>query len=447
MMKISNCRILMLSILLSGLFFESNPSFGKSKTIVAIKGDKWMINGSVINKGSPAEGLLMNVRMVNSVFEDRGDKIPAEYKNFDAVKNTEEFLVRIPEYTSNGVNDFTISLQGGMPGYEGAVNTAFESDGSLRRSYMDRVARVIREADRNSAVIILSCFYQRQHSHFSALAGKEAIRNAVSNVVKWIGENQFRNVILEISNEYRHGGYRNWTDGSWLVSTKAQAELMNLARSLDPHLYIGTSGMGDGQLNDTLIRTADYITVHFNNTPLEKYGEKISELRKTGKPVLCNEDDKVGRAGAGALLFSVANGCGWGFMHSRQNQTIPFRFEGISDDTATYRAMKEVTTHGTKIDKDRLLLPALMITSPNDGDIFSRGQAVAVRFSYIPPASPGKYTLKLYANDREALVTQEIRGQVRYVPTETGIIYLKLAVFDSNGSEVMRSPKVDILVK
>ena len=55
----------------------------------------------------------MNVRMVNSVFEDRGKP------DFDPEANTDRFLRQVPDYAAHGVNAFTLCLQGGMPGYEG----------------------------------------------------------------------------------------------------------------------------------------------------------------------------------------------------------------------------------------------------------------------------------------------------------------------------------------
>jgi hypothetical protein len=50
------------------------------------------------------------------------------------------------------------------------------------------------------------------------------------------------------------------------------------------------------------------------------------------KPVVCNEDDKIGLAGAQAARITVESGAGWGFMHSRKNQYVPFEFDGADDD-------------------------------------------------------------------------------------------------------------------
>ena len=118
-------------------------------THLSIHNTRWHIDGAPVNAESPAEGLLVNVRMVNSAFEDAGPQAAAHLSpDFDPDANTARFVARIPHYASHGINAFTISLQGGMPGYEGAVNSAFNADGSLRPAYLDRVARVIRAAAR-----------------------------------------------------------------------------------------------------------------------------------------------------------------------------------------------------------------------------------------------------------------------------------------------------------
>lgn len=348
MMKTKNIYLYVFCSLL--LILSSGCSSKSTGTTVSIKGDKWYINGRITNQDSPAEGLLMNVRMINSVFEDRGDRLPEKFQDFSPEENTAKFISKIPEYISSGVNAFTIGLQGGMPGYEGAINSAFEGDGKLRPDYMQRVERIIRETGKHSGVIILSCFYQRQHSHSAALYSREDILNAVRNTVEWIKEKRFHNVLLEISNEYRHNGFLLWNEGKWLRTNKAQSELISYAKALHPSLMVSTSGMGNGQMSDSLVKVVDFVTVHFNSTPLEKYGERIGVLKKTGKPVICNEDDKTGEEGAMALLQSVLNGCSWGYMNNDQNQYMPFMFEGVLDDTLVYGLIKKLTAPGYVID-------------------------------------------------------------------------------------------------
>lgn len=76
---------------------------------VTIEGTRWFINGKPTSAGTPCDGLLMNVRMVNATFEDRSRP------EFDAEKNTDEFIATIADYAGHGVNAVTLCLQGGMP--------------------------------------------------------------------------------------------------------------------------------------------------------------------------------------------------------------------------------------------------------------------------------------------------------------------------------------------
>ena len=83
-------------------------------TEVSLRSGQWLINGEVTYPGATAEGLLMNVRMVNSVFEDLNPKTCP--KGFDPDANTTAFIARIPDYVASGVRAFTVNLQGGGPG-------------------------------------------------------------------------------------------------------------------------------------------------------------------------------------------------------------------------------------------------------------------------------------------------------------------------------------------
>ncbi|MEX2559035.1 MAG: hypothetical protein WD403_03925, partial [Pirellulales bacterium] len=185
---------------------------GPPRTRISIEGGKWHINGRLTYPGAKAEGLLLNVRMVNAVFEDR--KRP----DFDPQSNTDEFLAALTDYHEHGVRAFTICLQGGMPGYEGAVNSAFEPSGELRGEYLSRVRRVVEACDRQGIAVILGCYYQRQDQ---VLADEAAVRQGVVNVARWIRESGFTNVLLEIANEYPHDGF----DHRLLKTAQGQAEL------------------------------------------------------------------------------------------------------------------------------------------------------------------------------------------------------------------------------
>jgi len=302
-----------------------------NRTKVAIKNGKWFLNDQITYRGSRAEGLLMNARMVNAVFEDT--KRPA----FDPEANANEFIAQIPDYVASGVRAFTLNLQGGMPGYEGAVNSAFNPDGSLRAAYMNRVRRVVEACDQHGAAVILGCFYQRQDQ---VLRDADAVRTGVTNVVNWITHSGFANVALEIANEFDHGGF----DHRLLKSAEGQVELIHLAKRLAPELLVSTSGLGHGRIPDEVAQASDFILIHFNGTPLDKIPERIGVLKKFGKPIVCNEDDKPGARGAEAARLCVANDASWGLMLQRLNQHFPFTFNGAVDDPVIYRRLKELTT-------------------------------------------------------------------------------------------------------
>ncbi|MBZ0255643.1 hypothetical protein K8I31_06250 [bacterium] len=299
-------------------------------TTVSVDGPNWKINDEITYPGAPAEGLLMNVRMVNSTFEDTNKP------DFDPDENTSRFLSKLAEYNSFGVRAITLNLQGGFPGYEGAVNSAFQSDGSLRSEYMKRIKRVITACDKQGMIVILGLFYQRQDQ---ILKDSDAIKRAVVNAIQWIQDNKLTNVVVEIANEFGHGGF----DHPQIQTAEGELELIRLAKKTAPNLLVSTSGLGHGGMNEIITKEADFILIHFNGTKVENIPSRIQAFKKYNKPVVCNEDDKLGETAANALRASVANGGSWGFMHKEQNQFSPFEFNGYQDDPIVYDAFKEAT--------------------------------------------------------------------------------------------------------
>jgi len=302
-------------------------------TRLSIEGSRWRINGRPTYPGTGAEGLLMNVRMVNAVFEDRNRS------DFDPEANAAEFVARIPDYVAQGVRAFTLSLQGGAPGYEGALNSAFNPDGSLRPAYLARVRRVIEACDRNGAAVILSCFYQRQDQ---VLRDEAAIRAGVVNVARWLGGLGRGNVVLEVANEFGHKGF----DHSILRSSAGQAELIRLARSTTPRLLVSTSGLGGGTLADEVSQASDFLLIHFNNTRVDDIPARVGALKRLGKPIVCNEDDKSPAGNLMSVELSVAAGASWGLMLPDLNQRFPFDFTGPADAPEIYAAIRRLTSGG-----------------------------------------------------------------------------------------------------
>ncbi len=309
--------------------------WASADTRVSIDGEHWRINGRPTYPGSAAQGLLMNVRVVNAVFEDTGRA------EFDAEANTDEFIAEIPDYVAHGVRAFTLCLQGGFPGYEGANNSAFNHDGSLQAPYLRRARRLIEACDQAGAVVILGCYYQRQDQR---LDDEAAVRSGVVNVARWIKDSGFGNVVLEVGNEYGHGGF----DHPILKADAQHAELIRLAKKTNPDLLVSTSGSGDGSSSDEVARASDFLLVHFNSTRLADIPRRIEVLKRYHKPIVCNEDEKTGAAGARAARQCVDHGISWGLMEEKINQHFPFHFRGAEDDPVVYAELARLTAPATQ---------------------------------------------------------------------------------------------------
>jgi CubicO group peptidase (beta-lactamase class C family) len=303
----------------------------RRETRVAIKKDRWYINNVVTYPGAKAEGRLMNVRMVNAVFED------TRRPEFSAEANTDRFVQALPSYLRHGLRAFTLNLQGGMPGYERAVNSAFDAEGNLRESYLRRVRRVVEACDRQGAVVILGCYYQRQAR---VLKDEGAVRSGVMNVTQWLKGCGFTNVVLEIANEFGHDGFKN----RLLRTAAGQVELLRLAKKSYPGLLVSTSGLGDGRMPSEVAQVADFLLIHFNSTQLGEIPARIRTLEAFDKPIVCNEDTKTREAGAKAAEICVSHGASWGLMEEKVNQCYPFSFQGASDDEVVYAALKKLTS-------------------------------------------------------------------------------------------------------
>jgi hypothetical protein len=300
-------------------------------TKLTITGSKWHLNGQPTYQGTAIEGQLLNVRMVNCIFEDE------TRADFDPNSNTQRFIAAIPKYASCGVKLFTVGLQGGLPGYEGAVNTAFEPDGSLKTGYMQRLGRVIEACDAEGVAVLVSLFYQRQDQH---LQDEQAIRQAVSEAAAWLVQTGYANCAIEVANEFGHKGFTH----AILRDPEGIAGLIRLAQGrVSGKIPVSASSLGNGRVPKEVAEAGDFVAPHFNDTPVELYAERIAALKPYGKPVLCNEDDKIGADGVAALRAAVTAGCSWGYMHVQHNQAYPFHYDGSGDDPQVYEEMRRLS--------------------------------------------------------------------------------------------------------
>ena len=139
------------------LFFIPNKV--SAQTVVEIKGDQFYINGKPTYPGRTwngfkVEGLLINSRMVQGIFDDLNPESVNSFaypdtKKWDAKRNNKEFVVDMPEWNKYGLNSFTLNMQGGSQVGYGAskcFNTGFNPDGSLMKPTMKRLDNILKKS-------------------------------------------------------------------------------------------------------------------------------------------------------------------------------------------------------------------------------------------------------------------------------------------------------------
>jgi hypothetical protein len=285
------------------------------QTTVTIKGDDFYINDVITLKGKTynsisLEGLLPKSRMVQGIFDDYNEETKSNWiypdtKQWDAERNTNEFVDAMSLWKDHGLLAFTINLQGGSPfGYSGKrqqwLNSAFKSDGSLDDQYMKRLEQILDRADELGMVVMLGYFYFGQDQN---LTDEVAVNNAVTNATNWILDKGYENVIIEINNECDINGIPGSRKGDPydhdILTAQRVHELINLVKSAQRsgrRLLVSASFKGAAVPTDNVLAVADFVLIHGNSvsTP-EGITNLIREVRARQaykkNPIVINEDD------------------------------------------------------------------------------------------------------------------------------------------------------------
>lgn len=274
-------------------------------TAVAIDGAAFTINGQLTYRGrmwngQRIEGLLFNSRMVQATFDDLNHETRSRWAwpdsgQWDAERNTREFLAAMPAWKQHGLLAVTLNLQGGSPqGYSQQQpwhNSAFESDGALRPDYLDRLERVIARADELGMVVILGLYYFGQDQR---LTDEAAVIRGVDNAVDWLLQKGWRNVLVEVNNECNVKAY----DHDILKPDRVH-ELIERVRSRTQdgrRLPVGTSYGGGAIPRPNVVRVSDFLLLHGNGVKEPaRIGEMVRQTRAVAgyrsMPILFNEDD------------------------------------------------------------------------------------------------------------------------------------------------------------
>jgi hypothetical protein len=275
------------------------------RTTVSIQSDRFFLNGRPTYEGRSyqglkIEGLLMNSRMVQGIYDDRNPETRSRWNypdsgQWDAERNTREFLAAMPAWRKHGLLAFTINLQGGSPqGYSKEQpwhNSAIEADGSLRPDYLKRLARIINRADQLGMVVILGYFYFGQDQR---LRDEAAIKRAVINATNWLHKNGWRNVLVEVNNECDVRAY----DHDILKPARVHEliELVKATTNKGRRFLVGTSYGGGAIPKSNVVQASDFLLLHGNGvTNPNRIAEMVESTRRDpayrAMPILFNEDD------------------------------------------------------------------------------------------------------------------------------------------------------------
>ena len=336
---------------------EFNPS-----TEISIEGDKFLVNGIPTNekvtfRGVSIEGLMMNSRMANAVFDDDNEFTRhlwayTDNEKWDADRNTNELVEMLPTYMSKGLSCINVNLQGASPlGYyksnpdglsdlmtriqakfpdaiepevwKGLPDTrsqpwdsgAFTEKGQLKPAFMARAAKVIEAADEIGMIVCLGLFYFGQDERIS---DEKSVKTAVEEATNWVLTRGYTNVLLEINNECDVPLYEHE-----ILCPGRVHELIELSKSISragTRLLVSTSFTRRMIPTEEVIESSDFILLHGNgmHDPVE-ITTRVLETRNTpsytGQPIFFNEDDHFEFENeSNNFVAALEQRAGWGFF-------------------------------------------------------------------------------------------------------------------------------------
>lgn len=347
------------------------------KTVVTINEEMFVINGQPTYmgrtwKGKKIEGLLFNSRMVQATFDDLNPETVKlwaypDTKKWDAERNTREFIAAMPMWRQRGLLGITLNLQGGSPqGYSAKQpwhNSTFKEDGSLRADYMKRLERVLDKADELGMVVILGLYYFGQDER---LKDEDAVKGGVENVVDWLFDKGYRNVLIEVNNEcnvrYDHD----------ILKPQRVHELIERVkkRTRDGRRLLVATSYGGGAIpKENVVRASDFLLLHGNGV---KDPARIAEMvRQTRKapgyrpmPILFNEDDHFDfDQPKNNFVAAIGEYASWGYFDFRMKgegfddgyQSVPVNWGAMSPrKQGFFRLLSEITGERPAKDEGRV---------------------------------------------------------------------------------------------
>jgi hypothetical protein len=242
----------------------------------------------------------MNARVVQGIFDDLNPDTRSRWSypdtgKWDPERNVREFIAAMTDWRRHGLLGFTLNLQGGSPeGYSREQlwrNSAFETDGSLRRDYLNRLERILDRADELGMVAIVGYFYFGQDER---LKNEAAVIRGTREATEWLLSKGYTNVLVEVANECDSPGYDHV-----ILTARRIHELLTLVRETTRdgrRLLVGTSFRGGSIPTANVVEVSDFVLIHGNGvTESTRIAKMVEETRIAPgyrpMPILFNEDD------------------------------------------------------------------------------------------------------------------------------------------------------------
>lgn len=178
-----------------------------TKYVFTVEGNKTFLNNQEIT--------VAGLRCSNALISDQA---------------TNDLINHFDEYNTYGINTVSVFVMGSRYGnFKG-----YFEDASLNPVYAKRLAKIIEAADDRGMLVIVGCLYWGgSTSKWESWTQKEA-NQAVANTVKWLSQNNYRNVFVDVDNEgmaKRGAGFDN-------------RQMVKAGKAVDPTIYIATNNKG-----------------------------------------------------------------------------------------------------------------------------------------------------------------------------------------------------------
>jgi hypothetical protein len=308
------------------------------QTRLSIVGEDYHINGEPTYAGRSwnghrIEGLLLNTRMVQAVFDDRNPETVHRWSypdtgKWDAERNVSEFISAMPLWKANGLLAVTVNLQGGSPeGYSKRqtwITGAFNANGTLRPDYTNRMGRVLDAGDKLGMAVIVGYFYFGQDQH---LSDEASVLRATDEATEWLLDGGWGNVLVEVNNETNVRAY----DHEILRPDRVH-ELIQRVRGTEKdgrRLLVGTSYGGGAIPTANVVGVSDFLLIHGNGV---NHSAGITDMIKKTRavagyqpmPILFNEDDHENfDQPVNNFTAALAQHVSWGwFDYRRQGESL-----------------------------------------------------------------------------------------------------------------------------